>query len=500
MSNLNNIVTINIDIAQPAVDSANFDNLLIIGPPPAVTPPRPLPTVGVYSDLSEVTGAGYSAIGPTADPVGIAARIAFSQSPRPTQIFITTVPEIVSTLAGGDIKIITAANYLTNAIGAELTVPNPNDLPWLQIAYSREAVTKMEIVVEKDGVIVYGNDLPVTANPNAFFQAVIGDTPVDPNADALNIPAGDYAGTYTVTLTATDADGRESIITQSITFDGSLYTSGPAAISMIPLASDLANALDIALNTTGWYVVCTAGIHESLYENIAEWTEAQVKLFSYTFLSDTDPVGAIFYRSIGWCGLITDFDLPADVPQANSYLHVAAAAKCLSHPAGSESWAFKRLASVYPSEIGSTLIKSLVDGYSNYFTQIAGRNITMNGQVRGGEWIDVIRGRDWLQNDMQLRIFNLLLMNPKIPYTNSGIALVQNEMIASLKAATVRGIVAPDELDEDDALVPGFTTSVPNSMSITASQKASRVLADCKFSARLAGAIHAVRVDGVLTY
>jgi hypothetical protein len=91
-------------------------------------------------------------------------------------------------------------------------------------------------------------------------------------------------------------------------------------------------------------------------------------------------------------------------------------------------------------------------------------------------------------------------MNPKIPFTNGGIALVENQMIASLKAATARGIVAPDEFDEDDNLVPGFTTSVPNSLTITASQKAARVLNDCRFSARLAGAIHVIRVDGVLTY
>jgi hypothetical protein len=77
---------------------------------------------------------------------------------------------------------------------------------------------------------------------------------------------------------------------------------------------------------------------------------------------------------------------------------------------------------------------------------------------------------------------------------------VQNEMIASLTAARERGIVAEDEFNEDGELVPGFTTRVPNSLSITATQKASRILSDCRFSARLAGAIHAIRVDGALTY
>jgi hypothetical protein len=326
----------------------------------------------------------------------------------------------------------------------------------------------MDITVEKDGIVLFGKFLPTTANPNAFVQVALGTT-TNPDPDAMNLLPEDFPGTYVVTLTATDANGRKTVITQSVTFDGvKNFTSNSGTFTILPLTSDIISALDAANATTGWYILCEAGISESLFETIAEWTEAQIKLFAYTFLSETDPVGAIFFRSMGWCGLINDYDHPSDVPQANAYLHVGAVAKCLSFPAGSETWAFKRLASLYPSQISSTLIKALTEGSSNYFTQIAGRNITMNGKVRGNEWIDVIRGRDWLQNDMQLRIFNLFLMNPKVVFTNSGIALIQNEMIASLKAARDRTIVAEDEFDKEGILVPGFITSVPNSLSIGA--------------------------------
>ena len=366
MGNLNDIVTVNIDIASPAADSASFDNLLIVGPLPKTTPADPLPVVGIYSDLSEVVDAGYSTTGATADPVGIAARIAFSQNPKPSRIYI-------------------AAQQLDSSTGT----------PKIQ-------------------------------------------TPIE--------------------------------------------------------------ALKAALDTAGWYVICPAGIEESWYEPIAEWTETQTKLFSYTFLSKTDPVSPIFFRSVGWCGLVTDNDQPGDVPQASAYIHVAAAAKCLAYPSGSETWAFKQLAAILPSRLSTTLETALASGNSNFFAQRGGRNITMIGKTRGGEWADVIRGRDWLQNDMQLRLYNLLILNPKIPYTNSGIALVQNEMIASLKSAQTRGIVAETEFDEDGNKVPGFTVTVPNAMSLTATQKASRVLSDCRFSARLAGAIHVFRVDGTLTY
>ena len=362
-NNLDRIVTVNIDIAAPAVDGASFDCILIVGLPPAREPERPLPDVGAYSSLEEVTGAGFAATGENADPVGIAARIAFSQSPRPTRIFI-------------------AAQKGTETMALE------------------------------------------------------------PPTDTL----------------------------------------------------------DRALGMDGWYVICPAGVPESQLEEIAEWTEARTKMLAYTYLSEKDPVSPVYFRSHGWCGLTGDGQDPADAPQANAYLHAAAAAKCLSHPAGSETWAFKRLAAVHPSRFGTTMIAKIVNGNGNYFARHAGRNITMNGITRGGEWIDIIRGRDWLQNDMQLRIFNLLLTRPKIPFTNPGIALVENEMIASLKAAQGRGIVAPDEYDGDGNLVPGFIVKVPNAQSLTATQRASRRLAGCKFSARLAGAIHAVRVDGALTY
>lgn len=38
-NNLDRIVTVSIDINSPLVDSSSFDNLLILGPPPAAESP-----------------------------------------------------------------------------------------------------------------------------------------------------------------------------------------------------------------------------------------------------------------------------------------------------------------------------------------------------------------------------------------------------------------------------------------------------------------------------
>ena len=497
-NSINDIVTVDIDLANPAIDSASFDNLLIVGPLPFNPAARNIPQVAVYSDLTEITEAGYVAVGDYSDPVGAAARIAFSQSPKPSRIYVASQLKASPLITGFDLKIITSDNAMTDALPIGSVSPETPGLLWVQIAYSHPAVANINITIEKDGAIVYGASLPADESENAYTQVCINPSSIT-TAESMNIPAGEEAGVYTVTLTA-GISNRNTVITGTVTFDGNAYTEGEKIITSTPEYQTAVEALQEASNTTGWYVACAAGVPQPDYVNIAEWTEAQIKQFSYTYMQKTDPVGSVYFRSHGWCGLIKDDDTPDIVPSANAYLHVAAVAKCLSYPTGSETWAFKQLASVYPSELSSTLKKAITEGNSNYFAQYAGRNITMNGKTRGGEWIDIIRGRDWLQNDMQLRILNLLLMNPKIPYTNSGIALVETQMMASLKAAQERGIVATDEFDENNKLVPGFITSVPNSQSLTPTQKASRVLTDCKFAARLAGAIHAIQVKGSLTY
>ena len=360
-NNLSDIVNISISLDSPPVDSSSFDNLLIVGLPPVAE--VDLPDVGVYSDLSEVIEAGYVAIGNSADPVGIAARIAFSQIPKPSKIYIAAMKE-----------------------------------------------TETEVL--------------------------------EPPTDTLQR----------------------------------------------------------ALDTDGWYVVCPAGIDAAMYEQIAEWTEAQTKMFAYTFLSKTDPVSDIYYRSQGWCGLESDEQLEKDVSEANRYLHVAAVSKILSYPAGSETWANQVLAAVFPSKLSGMLKKALSDGNSNFFARYSGKNITMRGRVRAGEWIDIIRGRDWLQNDMQIGIYTLKVVQPKISFGDSGIGQIHNAILTSLKTAQTRGIIAEDEYDEDKNLIPGFTVSVPLSASIPPAEKASRVLSGCRFTARPAGAIHVTNVNGSLAY
>ena len=58
MSNsLDRICTVDISLASPISNDANFDNILILGPAPA-NPTGDVPAIGVYNSLEELTALG----------------------------------------------------------------------------------------------------------------------------------------------------------------------------------------------------------------------------------------------------------------------------------------------------------------------------------------------------------------------------------------------------------------------------------------------------------
>lgn len=360
MSLLDDIVKVSVDIASPVQNSSNFGTMLIIGPAPASVVGDGPPDIAVYKSLKEVTDVGWIAIGDSADPIGIAATVAFSQKHAPSEVYIA----------------------VQKSTGSELE-----------------------------------------------------------------------------NITAT---------------------------------------LNRALDTTGWYAIAPAGVDASLYNDIAAWTEANDKLFGFTALTTTNPVTTEYYRTFGIFGKVKSGD--KDTTVNNKYAHVAWLCEGLSYTPGEESWAYKELTTITPSTLTGQEIATLEAANLNYYVKVAGKGCTKNGKVIAGEWIDVIRFRDWLISDMQTRVFNLFVSNPKVPFNDGGISLIDNQMVASLTQGQKNGGIDDDAYDEDGALLPGFTTSVPRASAVSDADKAARLLSNCKFTARLAGAIHAVEIKGNLVY
>lgn len=261
--------------------------------------------------------------------------------------------------------------------------------------------------------------------------------------------------------------------------------------------------LDRAKEAGGWYGIALSKtfLTKTDLEEAIKWTESNDKLFGFTFIGETLPVSTTnFFRSFAvYGGGVPDVE---SNPDENYYISLAMMAKCFGYDPGSETWGLKPLAAVYPCKLSTAMKKYCDENCITYFTTYAKKNVTssMGGKVLANEWIDTIRFRDWLKNDMQERVFNLLVLNTKVPFTDEGITAVEGKMEESLKVGQKVGGIAPTEYDDDDNEIPGYTITVPSSSSMSDSEKASRQLTGCKFTAKLAGAIQVVNISGNLVY
>lgn len=164
--------------------------------------------------------------------------------------------------------------------------------------------------------------------------------------------------------------------------------------------------------------------------------------------------------------------------------------KVLPLDPGSETWKFKTLSGVNPVTTTSTHRVNLRAKLANTYQTVAGRNITWEGTMCDGDFIDTTRGIDWLEDDMTKAVFAVLAGADKIPYTNAGVALIENSIRGSLSRAVQAGVLSDD---------PAPVITVPKVADIATSDRALRLLPDMKWSGTLQGAIHKVEISGVIS-
>lgn len=294
------------------------------------------------------------------------------------------------------------------------------------------------------------------------------------------------------------------LVTAGFAENGDVYNAANVALSngasslyvvTVGTGDALTTVLDTAATSGSWYGFALVGLKDADLTTAASWAESNEKLLGFTVVGTIkNTLGKTYLNTHGWYVK----DSTATGNTYNKYLHIAVMAKCFTYNAGAETWAFKSLSLVAASELTDTERTSVESEGLNYYIESAGSAITYPGKTTEGEWIDVVRGKAWLQGDIQNRVYNLFVKNPKVPYTSAGIALIENQMIASLKQAQSNGLVSTDEYDEDGNTVAGYTVSVPAISAISDSDRAARNLSACTFTARLSGAIHLVEIKGTL--
>jgi len=246
-----------------------------------------------------------------------------------------------------------------------------------------------------------------------------------------------------------------------------------------------------------WYAAINADHVEADVPDFAAWIEAREKLF-LTTLSNADNLagGASTAATLMTNGYLRTAWFYH--PDANeNWPDAALLSRQFTILPGGETYANQALSAVAATNLTETNAQAVFAKNGNTYEPFRNWALTQNGKVAGGEFIDVIRTRDALCEQIRVNVVQTL-RNARVPFTDRGIARIAQAVRAALDLMVRRGGIAEPELDEDANVIPSYSISVPLSVNVPVNDKANRILRDLTFTARLAGAIHATQIRGEL--
>jgi len=157
---------------------------------------------------------------------------------------------------------------------------------------------------------------------------------------------------------------------------------------------------------------------------------------------------------------------------------------------GSITWMFKSASGVSTTNMTTTELSTLEDKACNVYLNKRGLPMFQYGVVSSGEFIDVTRGIDWTQTRIQERIYASLINAKKIPYTDTGAGVLENDIRGVLQEGVTNDLYRAD---------PAPTVTVPKVADQSVVNRAARYFPGIEFTAQLAGAVHKTGIQGYVS-
>lgn len=342
------------------------------------------------------------------------------------------------------------------------------------------ALTEYAVTIDAEEITFTTGAAPVTAaDITAGMVAAV-------NLGGQDVVATDLTGTMTIEQAATPggapAAGVPFVIDLALTNWGIVDSTPDASV-----ANDIVRLLQ---GDNDWYGLCAD------FMSAAEITLAStaIEALPRIYIADSQDSDIIEAGAGGIAQALetAGVERTAVIYHPNPDPSPAAAwlGKQLPTDPGSTTWKFKTLATIPASGLSTGQAQFARNRNANYYILVAGINITTEGVMGGGEYIDVVRFIDWLTARIQENVYRVLAVSPKIGFTDLGIQTIVNEVEGTLKlGASVGGI------DGEQAI----TVTAPRAADVATNTKANRTLPDIDFTATLAGAIHKTIINGRLT-
>lgn len=443
MAKLERIVDVQIALNTAGLDKKGFSTILVAG-----WHVNSLNRVDIVTEPDDMIAMGFS----TDDAIYKAVSAGFSQTPKPAQIKIGRLSVSEAN------AIITAKNDTEYAIEIEAMNAETFEIIKKNYTYQNTSGTASDIATELAKQITGITGLTATATGDSIKFAISGTVKIkgDDNIDII------------------------------------------ATVGDVAIANDMAK---VKAEDANFYGVALASRDKAKILEMAEYMETQLGLFGTSGYEAGIPLNASkndILSELMNKGYMRTHYWPHK--KQEEWPEVAAMARCFAIEPGGETWALKTLSAVSTDGWTETEAQAIFSKNGNTYEKVRNQGCTQNGKMVGGEWIDVIRFRDWLQEEIATEVFLTLKNADKIPYTDGGIGIIENTVRSCLLRGQDKGGIAPTEFDSAGNENPGFTLTVPLASDITANDKAHRVLSGIRFTARLAGAIHAVKINGSFTY
>ncbi|UHS65430.1 hypothetical protein HP1_38 [Citrobacter phage vB_CbrM_HP1] len=310
--------------------------------------------------------------------------------------------------------------------------------------------------------------------------------------DNVTVSVSGSAGSATIIITKAGENDFVKVTTTAQTLSISATTADSASVALAAIET----------YSTDWYFIATEDRTSQFVTAMASEIQARRKIF-FTASNDV--------KALQGTELASATDVPAQLAKSKytrtvclwhhtasfDYPEMAYIAYGAPYDAGSIAWGNAQLtgvaASMQPANKRplTSIQKSALDARScNFIDLDGGVPVVRRGITSGGEWIDIIRGVDWLESDLKTSLRDLLINQKggKITYDDTGITRVRQVIETSLQRAVNRNFLST------------YTVTVPKASQVSLADKKARILKDITFHGILAGAILDVDLKGTVAY
>lgn len=478
---VNDVVSVQIQMAPIAAQQRNFGSLLIVGDADIIDVSQ---RYRLYTSINAIA----TDFGTTA-PEYLAALLFFGQSPQPAQCYV------------GRWAASATRGRLT---GAPLTATQ-------QLMSNFTVVLNGGVNFTVDGNVKNLTGLNFSAQTNLNGVASVIQSAFAGSATVTWNAAYGYfmvksvtTGTSSAVSFATTGSGTD--ISSLLGLRSTQGGTSVAGILAETIETAVANFLSL---TTAWYglqIAAATSILDADYVQVASLIEAASP--SHIFGVTTQEAGALLSTSTTDLAALlqaggytrTFCQYSSSSPYASASIFGRAFSVNFDASNTVITLKFKQeplvVAETLTETAASTLTAKNCNVYVNYNNNTS---ILQQGTMANGYFFDEIHGTDWLQNKIQTDVYNLLYSSPtKIAQTDAGINQIATVVAQDCQAAVNNGLVAPGvwtgpaigALDSGQFLSTGYYIFQPAIATQSVADRAARKSPPIQAAIKLAGAVH----------